>query len=257
LVLAAAAALAVALPARAALVLEFIQVASTTEGPSSGPALTGTLTLNPGDVVFLQVALRDTLGSGPNVGQPGTVPWQTNGGLAGPGSVGLGAFFIRFDGLPGVAVNPSPTIATNARLVNPIDYGTVTAGTSPPTFTRIGGLLNFGSEPGAVPDPANQNRIALFNLRVQAIGQGSGVFRLRDPNPAPTSVDNAILSDSDLGGSPNAGTISGIDDLLFGASFTNTYDLPIVVTPEPTSLAFAGLALAGLGVRKFRRKTRA
>jgi hypothetical protein len=244
LVLAAAAVMAAALPARAALVLEFIQVASTTATISNGPALTN-LTLDPGDTVFLQVALRDTTGN--------TLAWQTNGGNAGPGSLGLGAFFVRFDGLPGVAVNPSPTIATNARLVDPINYGTVTSGTSPPTFTRIGGLLNFGSEPGLVPDPAAQNRIGLFNLRITALAGGSGTFTLRDPNPAPTSVDNAVLADSDLGGFPNAGTIIGIDQLIFGATFLDTYTLPVVVTPEPTSMTLAGLALAGLGYRKLRR----
>src|SRR3954452_2376299 len=90
-------------PAEAALVLDYVQVPSINAGPATGPALT-TLIMNQGETVFLQVALRDTLGSGPNAGQPGTLAWQTNGGNAGPGSLGLGGFFIRFDFIPGVAV---------------------------------------------------------------------------------------------------------------------------------------------------------
>lgn len=184
--------LAAALPARAALVLEYIQVSSITAPLSSGPALTS-LSMVEGGVTFLQVALRDTLGSGPEYGQPSTVPWQTNGGNAGPGSLGIGTFFVRFDGVPLVAVNPLPQNNFNARLVDQVSYGLITVGSMPPTFTNIGGLLNFGSEPGAVPNPAAQNRIALFNLRVTALGTGSGSFRLRDPNPAPPAVDNSLL----------------------------------------------------------------
>lgn len=248
--LAALAALALAPPAPAALVLEYIMIppgGDTSSGPVNAPALAGPLVLNPGQTVFLQIALRDTTGN--------TLPWNTNGGNAGPGSLGLGAFFIQFDSIPGVAVNPGLSLPTNVRLVDQINYGPTAAGTSPPVFTRFGGLLNFGSEPGAVPDPADFDRIPLFNLRIQAIGAGNGSFQLGDPNPSPTTADNAVLVDSDPFGTPNPGTFVSIDDLLFGVGSTNRYSLPVVVTPEPTSLALAGLAVAGLGVRRWRRRS--
>lgn len=254
LMLAAVAVLAVAMPARAALILEYIQVSAINAAPSAGPALTNLVidpTVNAG-VSFIQVALRDTLGGGPDAGQPGTVAWQTNGGNAGPGSLGVASFFVRFDGIPGVAVNPAPLSNANQRLIPAGAYGLIAAGSSPPTFTNYGGLLNFGSEPGLVPDPVT-GRIALFNLRITALAAGVGSFNLSDPNPAPTAVDNSLLQDSDPFGTPNAGTIVPIDSLIFPGN--SSYSLPVVVTPEPTSLAFAGLALAGLGVRKLRKKS--
>lgn len=243
-----------AMPARAALVLEYIQVGSINAGPSNGPALAAALTINQGESIFLQVALRDTLGSGPDAGQPGTIPWQTNGGAAGAGSLGLGSFFVRFDGIAGVAVNPAPLSAANQRLIPAAAYGLIAAGSSPPAFTNYGGLLNFGSEPGAVPDPALQNRIALFNLRVQGLAVGSGIVRLRDPNPSPTTVDNSVLLNADPFGTPSPGTVQSIDDLLFGPSSLFSYDLPVVVTPEPTSLVLAGLGVMGLAGRRLRKK---
>jgi len=248
-VLAAVAVVAAALPARADLVLEFIEVGAINAPASTGPALTS-LNMEPGTTRFLQIALRDTTGN--------TVAWSLNGNdanPAGPGSLGLASFLLRFTGLPGIAENPAPTAGNvNARLVDQINYGPLFAGTSPPAFTNFGGLLQFGSEPGAVPDPANQNRIALFNLRVNAIGAGAGAFTLSDSNPAPSSIENSTIRDADLGGVPNPGTIEGIDQLIFGPGSANVFSLPVTVVPEPSSMALAGLALAGFGYRKLRRK---
>src|SRR4051812_32396500 len=109
----AAAALAIASPARAALVLEYLQVNSISAAPATGPALTS-LTMPAGGTTFIQVALRDTTGN--------TLAWSLNGSdatRAGPGSLGLFAFYIHFDSIAGVAVNPAPTDPTNANLVDP------------------------------------------------------------------------------------------------------------------------------------------
>jgi hypothetical protein len=262
-VLAAVAALATVTPARADLVLEFVEVASLTAPLSSAPALTS-LTMNPSDVRFIQVVLRDTVG--PGNGAPGTpLPagpsgtqgqptWSTNGNdatIAGPGSVGLGAFFIQLNSIAGVAENLANP--GNSRLVDPISFGTLSSGTSPPTFTRIGGALNFESEPGPTPDPTS-SRIGLANFRIVAQGPGNGNLTIQDPNPAPTNQTTAVLRNSDFGGSPFAGDVVGIDDLLFGVGGTTIYALPVTVTPEPSSFVLGGLALAGLGYRKLRRR---
>jgi len=252
LLLAAAAVVAISMPARAALVLDYLldpgqDIGNPTASLGSlatNPPLTS-LTMNQGDTVVLQVALRDTTGS--------TIAWSR---VAGANYHSLGAFFMQFDSVPGVAVNPSPTDDTHAALVRPAQYAGVNSGTMPPAFTRFGGLINSGAELNAnvVPSTANANRIFLFDLVIEAIGGGAGVFHLRDPNPTSNSADSATLNG--FVNSANPGTLSTIDDLLYGANFQGTFDLPIVVigVPEPTSLAFAGLALAGFGVRKLRRK---
>lgn len=220
--------------AGAGLVLEYIEVPNIAAGPSSGPALTS-LTMTEGATRFLQVALRDTTGN--------SLAWNNNGGLAGPGSLGLGSFIANFRGIPLVAINPAPSNAANVRLVDQGNYGLVACGCPPGQIgTVYGGLLNFGSEPGSLPDPSNQNRIALINLRINALGAGSGVFTLRDPNPAPAAVDFSALLDADPFLTPNPGTVFPIDQLIFGPNSVNTFNLPVVVTPEPSALALIGVA---------------
>jgi hypothetical protein len=267
----AMAAVAVATPARAALVLEYVQVPSIGAALSTAPALTN-LNINATTLqqtIFLQVCLRDTLGAGAEYSQSSTVPWQTNAGSGGIGSLCLGAYFLRFDGYtPGVLVNPSPTIPTNINLVNGAAFSPASTGSNPgngsppPPFTIYGGLIGSGfeSSPGTTPDGTNPQgaRLALFNIRLQipanSVG-GSGILKLKDPNPTPSSADNAVLVDSTPG--QNDGTFNSIDALLFGASFTNTFNLPFTVVgvPEPSSMALCGLAFAGIGYRKLRRKT--
>ena len=247
---------AVSLPVRASLVLEYIQVNSINASLSNGPALTS-LVMTSGQSYFLQVVLRDTLGSGPEFGQPSTVPWNTNGGLAGPGSLGLGFFFVQIDAVPFVAVVPNSFLG-NAQLIS-ATYGSISGGSGPPVLTQIGGIVNAGYEPGDVPDPTHQNRIGLFNFRINALANGSGTFHLRDPNPLSAQVDNALLIDADLNLDPNPGTLQPIDTLLFSDTgtfpTTKTYDLPITVVPEPSSMMLASMAAVGFGWRKLRRKT--
>jgi hypothetical protein len=251
------ASLALASPARAALILEFLQVNAINAPLSNGPALTS-LVIDVGQTTYLQVALRDTLGSGPEFGQPGTLAWNTNGGFAGPGSLGLAVYYMQFDHISGVANIPSPrTNSNNLRLVDLATYALLSsdfAGALPPFFLGLGGAFGSGSEPGAVPDPTHQNRIGLFNLRIKAFGNGTGSFHLRDHNPFSASPDNAILRDADPYGDPNAGALQSIDTLLFSDTgtfpTTKTYDLSVTVVPEPSSMFLAMLAAGGLAWRR-------
>jgi len=266
LVFVAVAALAAAMPARAALILEMIQVPAINSPVSSNAALStaNPFVLTAGQTGFIQVCLTDTVGAGPNAGQPNTpgFPWETNAGNAGPGSFGVSLFFLKFfSDNTSVAFNPGPTASTaNARLLDQINFGPLSAGSNPPpgtppNFTRYGGAVNFGSEPGLVPDPAHNNRMGLFTLKITAAAAGSTMFHLADPNPG-TGVDMTTLANSDLGGSPNPGTTSGFDAAVFGPGFNLTYDIGvnIVAVPEPSSMALCGLAFAGIGYRKLRRK---
>ena len=111
------------------------------------------------------------------------------------------------------------------------------------------------------PDPIS-HRIALFNLRIVASAAGgSGIFRLRDQNPAANSADCSVLNGQQIFPTVVTGTIQPIDSLLFpylGPFPTfSSIDLPVNVAaiPEPSSMALCGLALVGVGYRKLRRKT--
>ena len=94
---------ALALPARAALVLEFVSITQAQYGGplnpavATGPALTSLFFPTATSTLFVEVMLRDTLAVGRNIGQPGTVAWQTNMGNAGPGSLGFYGFYFDFE----------------------------------------------------------------------------------------------------------------------------------------------------------------
>lgn len=265
LVFVATAALAIAMPARAALTLEFVQVASINAAASTAPAISSSIQTTPATFtdVFVQVCLRDNLYAGPGTG---TIPWQDNGGAGGAGSLGLSLFFNRFDTSSNLAFNPSPTVPANAAIFTTA-YGSLTGGTMPGPggFTNFGGILNFGFEPGFIPQQDGSGpggRISLYNLRVRfntTTTDVTGFINLRDQNP--NAADFTSLANADPGG-PNPGTTSVIDSLIFGGPAggnggPNVFSVPFTIhaVPEPSSMALCGLALAGFGYRKLRRKT--
>lgn len=270
LVLAAVVALAAVMPARAALVFDFILIPNITAAANqTGPALTSLTFPTVGSSLFVQVAMRDTVGSGWNgVSQgPGTLAWNPGptGGQPQANGLGLGAFFLQMDGNPqgagGYVQVPSPTNSTNIRLAvsDPLSFGSIANGSNPggvppPPFTRFGGLVNSGFDP-LFPDPLNQNRISLFNMKLTGTVAGTGTFVIRDATPG---SDNATNTGFDNTGSPAVpGVLNGIDPTIFGPSFLTTFALPFTVigVPEPSSMVLCGMALAGIGYRKLRRKT--
>ncbi len=82
----------------------------------------------------------------------------------------------------------------------------------------------------------------LFTFKVVAgLTPGVGVIRLFDLNPLVQ----------------NTGTFAGDFDPIIFAPAHNNYQLfiNVIPVPEPSSMALAGLAFAGIGWRKLRRKT--
>lgn len=74
---------------------------------------------------------------------------------------------------------------------------------------------------------------------------GSGQISLFDLNTAPTASGFGLLDGTNL------------DSIIFGyngTTDTRNFPLFIAVAPEPSSMCLAGLAIAGFGWRKLRRK---
>lgn len=255
--LAAVAALATAMPARATIVLEwhlstnqaattYATAPNTDDGPGGsneagdyptvgvvGPLVTGPLILNPGQTVILQAVLHQIDSTGPNVityNGPGTQGTTAGGGLIGWG--------VRFN-------NSQPTFATH---VQPSANNLNTRGVNIYGFNGAGativtqGSLASGSAPfTTVRDITTQDWYnegdfyPLFNFRFQGLSQGSGTLTFVDPSGG-----------ADIGTQqqPN------MDAAIFGSAPVLNFQ----VVPEPSSMVLAGLGLAGLGYRLRRKK---
>ena len=228
--------LAFAPAARASLILEMVQVPSITAGPATGPAMSS-LNLSVGQTAFVQLELRDTTGY--------TVPWHD---LGDPTGAGLFTFYFRITGIPGVLVNPGPASLNNARIVDPLTYFPVSNQSNQPIYTNFGGVLNAGMNSEAVPDPANQNRIALFNMRLLAIGQGTGTVQVADQSTY--GVDSSLGIWYPGNGNNNyPDEVQSIDGLIFGLNSSVSFPFTFNVTPapEPGSMMLMGLVAASAG----------
>lgn len=245
LALACVAAVAIAVPARADIILSyhlssFVPALPTTLIPANdplGPSV-GALNMTVGQTIFLQVAI-----TGNNAAPYGAAQMNWDPGAGG----GMSSFGFIFNypasivAQPYVAPPPTNPNRPNANAMLPYSVA------HPNTFTgynmggtSIGGL-DLGGGLAAAAGIIPTTNIAVFKLT--ATNPGSGTITLTDQNPSPTAGGFGLEDDTNL------------DPTIFSIAH-NSFPLSINVAPipEPSSMAFAGLALAGLGWRKLRRK---
>jgi len=248
--LAAVAALATAMPARATIVLEWHMSTNQANpnyvtGPNLdatsnleydqigvvGPAVAGnSLTLNPGQSVILQAVLHQIDNTGPNV-----LTYQPGGGG------GLIAYGVRID-------NSAPTVATHFQ---PSNSNANTRGVGLYGFNGGGTTIVTGGAGAAGTAAAftivrdlttgdwynSDNFYPLFNFRFTAgSGGGSGTLQFVDPQPGGADIGSVATPNMDAG--------------IFGSAPALTF----AVVPEPSSMVLCGLGLAGLGIRLRRKK---
>jgi hypothetical protein len=259
--LAAVAALAIAMPAPAAVVFEWHQVAAINSGPATNAPVTA-LALNPGDTVFLQLMMRDTNPAGD------TFAWAFGDGVIPPptsnfNGVGLFGIGTGIRTTPGVFQITGNTVS-DRRLVSIPDaelpppnqglgnqpYGTsvfsLLAGNAGMDFSAISNLADGNPfENGDFPRvraPSTSFLMPFFNMRFTYLG-GSGTLNLVDAATGPTNEQNQV-------GGAGGVTLATLDTQLFSTAPV----VNITPVPEPSSMALAGIAVAGLWKLR-RRKT--
>jgi hypothetical protein len=257
LLLAAVAVLATSLPARAEIILGFRTMLPSEAPPAQGLGINGLdipdnsdpfggninslgnpttgLTLNPGDSAYVQVTVRATA---TNVG-PGQMAW---GNLPnGTNNTQLVIWGVRLTiSDPSVATNPfifSPTLTENgenfscqAPFLNAY-----------PGQPFLGNFRDFAGLAGQSGISANNvthvvNERVVFTFRILAVAPGTSNFSVSQiPQQSLWTLAGGQTLDAEI--------------------FNQPYVLPVTVVPEPSSIALAGLAVAGFGYRKLRRKT--
>jgi len=252
--LAAVAALATAMPARATIVLEWhlsTNQAATTYATAAnpdatsngdydtngvvGPAVAGnTLNLAAGQSVILQAVLHQIDNVGPNV-----FTYQPGGGG------GLIAYGVRIN-------NSASSLATHFQ---PSNSNANTRGVGLYGFNGGGTTIVTGGQGAAGSTSAftivrdlttgdwynSDNFYPLFNFKFTAASSGpggTGTLQFVDPQVGGADIGSVATPDMDAG--------------IFGSAPTLTFNVAGV--PEPSSMVLAGLGLAGLGYRLRRKK---
>jgi hypothetical protein len=150
----------------------------------------------------------------------------------------------------------------NLRLVGdaalPMSF--IAGGSNAPILSDFGGLAsagfmipNIAYDFFAAPNAALNGRIPLFNMRLEVLNNlvgGTQTMRLSDRSADP---DFTVLRNGS--NSADLSNYITLDSVIFGGSHP-FFDLNInvIAVPEPTSMALVGMALAGIGYRKLRRK---
>jgi len=252
--LAAVAALATAMPARATIVLEWHLSTNQANpnyvtGPNPdatsngdydlngvvGPAVAGnTLNLAQGQSVILQAVLHQIDNVGPNV-----FTYQPGGGG------GLIAYGVRVD-------NTTPALATHFQ---PSNSNANTRGVGLYGFNGGGTTIVTGGQGAAGSTAAftivrdlttgdwfnSDGFYPLFNFKFTANSTGAGgtgTLQFNDPQPGGADIGSVATPNMDAG--------------IFGSAPALTFNVAGI--PEPSSMVLCGLGLAGLGMRLRRKK---
>jgi PEP-CTERM motif len=247
-----------------------------------GPALTGPqaaipnsvsnpLIMTPGQVILLQLAVNCNA-TPAGAGQNNWKPLDTNGVNGGPNPnntlIGWG-FDVQYP--LALCVQPFNTAANNTRNATANNYtdqpdgpgnadGSTFGITLTPPFnagvSRLGGLdlgngLGVQSGGGATPGILSDWVICTFKIRASATPTG--------PQPLPiTLADTSLIPTASAFG---LGDGTNLDSIVFSAAHGGQNSFPLFIqvnaVPEPSSMCLAGLAIAGFGWRKLRRKATA
>jgi len=133
----------------------------------------------------------------------------------------------------------------------PLAFGIQNASQDSPNSTSVnGGSLNaFGANPQAV---GAGSRILLATLTYTAFNQGGTILSFADNSPVTSA--NALGSEAS---NPPPGDNGGYQFDPVGVANAPGFfsgSITVGVVPEPTSMALCGLAAAGMGALRLRRK---
>jgi len=264
------AALATIMPARADVFLTFNSLLSPPATPTTAipnnlgtgninPTPLTSLTMNPGEVRYVAICLNaNAVGVTPNDWQS---QWNQIDPFATHPGAGLTGTGMNITFNPTVADNPMTTgAAQNANFrvqTAGVGYSAASLQTPPAGLRQYGTLTTDGLYLGAnavdgsnPPDfSLNPTPLLVFKIVGGAAGTTNYTLSPLTQNANPNGSVQPIFQWVDVERQTNAFG----ESTVFGGTHV-TYQLPVTVVPEPSSMCLAGLAFAGLGYRKIRRK---
>lgn len=263
-VLAAMAALAIAVPARAEILWSFrslntppgnptLPISASLTTSNTTALMSNSITMNPGEIRYVAVAIQVT----PTAAGPVQNFWNSISGITGDlNQLAVHGANLTFTN-PAVADNPYiplPSMgatlnennsnlrvqAAGAAYVNALPGDPFSPGWRHIVGQTTGGLQLDGSN--------NLPTTVLAAFKIVAGTPGTSEFlisRLTTGGPMGTPQNVWTVTDGAVGQS--------MDAEVFTAANLAGRTLSVTVVPEPSSMALAGLAVAGFGWRKLRR----